>query len=69
MEKKITIHDLAKNIGKKGIWTWTARNGAVLQFEVEIRNVEMIYGAPHYTIAPVAGTGEARVRDAIKINE
>ena len=65
--KKITIVDLAKHIGKKATWTWTARGGKELKFEVEIKNIEMLYGAPHYTISPVAGSGQARIRDGLEI--
>lgn len=60
---KITIADLAQHIGKKAIWT--AHNG--LKFEVEIKNVEIFYGSPHYIIQPIAGEGQARVRDSLVI--
>ena len=63
MENKLTIAELAKNIGKKAIWS--AKNG--LKFEVEIKNVEIFEGARKYSVAPVAGSGQARVRDALEI--
>lgn len=67
MPNKNTIIELSKNIGKKALWTWTARGGSQLRFEVEIKDIEMFYGAPHYTIAPVAGSGQARVRNDLEI--
>ena len=63
METNLTIVELGKNIGKKALWT--AKNG--LQFEVEIINVEIFWGAAHYIIKPVAGNGQARVRDGLEI--
>lgn len=62
-ENKLTIADLARHIGKKAVWT--SENG--MKFEVEILNVEIFYGSAHFTIRPVAGEGQARVRDALEI--
>ena len=63
MEKKLTIVALTKNIGKKAIWT--SENG--MKFEVQVVNVEIFYGSAHYTVTPVAGSGQARVRDGLEI--
>ena len=58
-----TVSALSANIGKRAVWS--AQNG--LFFEVVIKDVEVFYGNPHYMVAPVAGTGLARVRDHLKI--
>lgn len=67
MTKKLTIIELAKDIGKKGIWTFKSRSGGEMRVEVEIKNVEIAYGSGHYTIAPVAGEGQIRVRTGLQI--
>lgn len=63
MENKITISELSKAVGKKAIWT--AKNG--LKFEVQIMNVKITYGSAHFWVVPVAGSGQARVRDDLEI--
>lgn len=64
METKLTIADLAKNIGQVAQWK---TNGMI--FDVTIMNVEIFYGSPHYTVQPVAGSGQARVRDGLEIKQ
>ena len=71
-ENKNTIVELAKSIGRKALWTVDIRKSKgrfeTIKFEVEIKDVEMFYGVPHYTITPVAGSGQARVRDGLEIS-
>lgn len=67
MPKKLSIVDLAPHIGRRAWWTITTRAGSEVKVEVVIKNVEIIYGSPCYTIEPVSGSGQARVRDSIEI--
>lgn len=67
MTKKLTIIELAKDIGKRGIWTFRSRSSGEMRVEVEIKNVVIAYGSAHYTIAPVAGSGQIRVREGLEI--
>lgn len=60
-----TASTLFANIGKRAMWE--AGNG--LEFEVVIKDVEVFYGMPYYMVAPVSGTGLARVRDHLRILE
>lgn len=67
MTKKLTIIELAKDIGKRGYWVFKSRSGGEMRVEVEIKNVVIAYGSAHYTIAPVAGEGQIRVRTGLQI--
>ena len=62
-KNSMQVSELSKNIGKKAIYKTS--NG--LNFEVIVKDVEVFYGMPYYMVAPVAGSGLARVRDHLNI--
>lgn len=66
-KNKLDITDLAKDIGKSAILTLVTGKKYELKIPVSIKNVEIIYGAPQYTIEPIGGSGQARVRDNLEI--
>lgn len=55
----------AKKIGSTALWQ--AKNG--LSIEVKILDVRMAFGKPHYIVAPVAGSGQARIRDDLTFTD
>lgn len=61
--KKEILEKLGKDINKIAIWT--AGNG--LKFQVRIMDVFWVYGSPHYLVAPVSGSGQARVRNRLEV--
>lgn len=65
---KLSITDLAQDIGKKALFTVTlGKAGYKIRVPVVIKNVEILYGKPHYVVEPEGGQGQARVRDNLEI--
>ena len=69
MSEKQTLVDYAKNIGKQGLLTITLGKIYDIQVLVDIKNVEILYGKPCYTVQPVGGSGQARVRENLEIQQ
>ena len=67
MSEKLTIVDYSKNIGKQGLLTITLAKIYKIKVLVDIKNVEILYGHPCYTVQPVGGEGQARVREGLEI--
>ncbi len=67
--EKLTVAELSKNIGKKALWQPKSAGVGVIKFEVIVKDVEILFGAPHYVIIPVAGVGQTRVRDFLVFNK
>lgn len=69
MSEKQTLVDYAKNIGKQGLLTITLAKIYKIRVLVDIKNVEILYGHPCYTVSFVGGEGQARVREGLEILE
>ena len=67
MSEKQTLVDYAKNIGKQGFLTITLGKIYDIKVLVDIKNVEILYGKPCYTVEPDRGYGQARVRENLEI--
>lgn len=67
MTKAVKILDIAPNIGKEAMWTVNMRGKYKVGIKVIIKNAEIIYGRPHYTVEPVSGSGQVRLRDDLEI--
>lgn len=63
--------ELSKQIGKKAIWSPNYKTipnlDGNLKIEVEIINIDLFAGIPVYTVKPISGSGQARVRDNIEV--
>lgn len=69
MPKQKNIVDLAKDIGKSAQFTVVLGKRYRVAFPVIIKNVEIIYGQPNYTIEPIGGMGQARVNGNLRIDQ
>ncbi len=65
MDNRIT--ELSKDIGKRALWSPATDGKGEIKFEVVIKEIELKFGNPYYTIIPVSGQGEVRVRERLEI--